>query len=73
MTLQPKNHKAILRVVSYREIDIKTARCENNLTLREVCRRTGIDPANYSKYERGLLPMTEEIFNKINTALTLNR
>jgi transcriptional regulator with XRE-family HTH domain len=35
---------------------IKRLRAERRLTLRAFCESVGIDPANYSKLERGLLP-----------------
>ncbi|MGB8952539.1 MAG: helix-turn-helix transcriptional regulator [Candidatus Aminicenantales bacterium] len=35
---------------------IKNKRIEKGLTLREYCRRMKLDPSNWSKIERGLLP-----------------
>jgi transcriptional regulator with XRE-family HTH domain len=35
---------------------IKDMRIEQGLTLREFCRRTELDPSNWSKIERGILP-----------------
>ena len=46
---------------------IKKSRLQNRITLREFCRLSGIDPSNWSKIERGMLPppkskmMLEEI------------
>ncbi len=46
---------------------MKQLRLKNKITLREFCRVTGIDPSNWSKIERGVLPppkskmMLEEI------------
>jgi len=46
---------------------IKQLRLQNRITLREFCRLSGIDPSNWSKIERGMLPppksklMLEEI------------
>lgn len=35
-------------------------RLENGLTLREICRRAGYDPSNWSKMERGLISPPSE-------------
>ena len=35
---------------------LKNCRLKQELTLREFSRRAGVDPGNYSKMERGLLP-----------------
>lgn len=35
---------------------IKQLRLQNRITLREFCRLAGIDPSNWSKIERGMLP-----------------
>ncbi len=35
---------------------VKQLRLQNRITLREFCRLTGIDPSNWSKIERGILP-----------------
>lgn len=35
---------------------IKSLRIKNSLTLREFCRITKLDPSNWSKIERGILP-----------------
>lgn len=35
---------------------IKQVRLQNKITLREFCRRAAIDPSNWSKIERGMLP-----------------
>ncbi|HDP98046.1 MAG TPA: XRE family transcriptional regulator [bacterium] len=51
---------------------IKQLRHQNRITLREFCRRTGIDPSNWSKIERGILPppksrmLLEEIAKILN-------
>lgn len=34
----------------------KTKRIERGLTLRDFCKKFGLDPGNISKLERGLLP-----------------
>lgn len=34
---------------------LKGARIKAKITLREFCRRNDLDPANQSRYERGLL------------------
>jgi transcriptional regulator with XRE-family HTH domain len=35
---------------------IKNKRIKKGLTLREFCRKTKVDPSNWSKIERGILP-----------------
>jgi transcriptional regulator with XRE-family HTH domain len=35
---------------------VKQSRLQNKITLREFCRITNIDPSNWSKIERGVLP-----------------
>ena len=35
---------------------MRQSRIENKITLREFCRKTNIDPSNWSKIERGVLP-----------------
>ena len=62
--------KALLKIISYQEVDIKTPRCENNLSLRDMAKKTGIDASNLSKYERGLLPIPQEVYDKIINVLT---
>jgi transcriptional regulator with XRE-family HTH domain len=37
---------------------VKTKRIENDLGLREFCKQVQLDPSNWSKVERGLLPLT---------------
>ncbi len=40
---------------------LKNLRIKKELTLREACRRTGYDPSNWSKIERGKMsPPTDE-------------
>lgn len=34
---------------------IKTIRIEREITLRDFCRRTNLDPSNWSKIERGVM------------------
>jgi transcriptional regulator with XRE-family HTH domain len=67
-----KNHKTVkVRqggniMLTFGEF-IKQLRLQNRITLREFCRLSGIDPSNWSKIERGMLPppksklMLEEI------------
>lgn len=35
---------------------IKSKRIEKGLTLRAFCRKTNLDPSNWSKIERGIFP-----------------
>lgn len=37
---------------------IKQKRLEVNLSLRKFCELAGLDPSNWSKIERGMLPLT---------------
>jgi transcriptional regulator with XRE-family HTH domain len=39
---------------------LKDARIRSRVTLREFCRRNGLDAANQSKYERGILPPPQD-------------
>ncbi len=39
---------------------VKAMRAEKRITLREFCKRTGVDPGNYSRVERGLLPPPQD-------------
>lgn len=62
--------KAMVKIVTYMEVDIHKARIENNLTLREAAKKLNWDASNLSKMERGLLPMTEEQFTKYNDLIS---
>jgi len=35
---------------------IKNLRIDRRITLRDFCRKAGIDPSNWSRIERGILP-----------------
>ena len=35
---------------------LKELRLKRDLSLREICRKSGYDPSNWSKVERGLMP-----------------
>lgn len=52
---------------------VKEKRLENNLTLREFCKKVDFDPSNWSKIERGINPPPKsmEYINKIANALML--
>lgn len=63
---------ARIRVVTYFEVDIHQARCENQITLREMAKKLGWDSSNLSKMERGLLPMSEEQYRQYCEAITFN-
>lgn len=39
---------------------VKDLRMQRRMTLREFCRRTGFDPGNWSKIERGILQPTRK-------------
>ena len=66
-------NQAKLRQVTYLPVDLKAMRCESGLTLREMCKRLNIDPSNYSKIERGLLPLTEELYQEISKVIFFPR
>lgn len=50
---------------------VKLKRVENKISLRQFCRKTGYDPSNWSKIERGLLlpPKDPKTLETIATAL----
>ena len=50
---------------------LKTLRIQQQLTLREICRKTNYDYSNWSKVERGILspPSDENILKKWADAL----
>lgn len=53
---------------------IQEKRTERNVTLREFCRATELDPSNWSKVERGIAdpPKSKEILIRIAVALQFN-
>jgi transcriptional regulator with XRE-family HTH domain len=53
---------------------IQEKRVERNVTLREFCRATELDPSNWSKVERGIAdpPKSKEILDRIAVALQFN-
>jgi len=54
---------------------VKKLRIKNGITLREFCRRTNLDPSNWSKIERGILspPKSKEVLREIGKALKLQK
>lgn len=52
---------------------IKELRIKNQITLREFCKKSGIDPSNWSKIERGINapPKSKEVLETIAKALNL--
>jgi transcriptional regulator with XRE-family HTH domain len=52
---------------------IKELRIKNQITLREFCKRSGLDPSNWSKIERGINapPKSKEVLGTIAKALDL--
>jgi len=52
---------------------IKERRISQGVSLREFCRRIGLDPSNWSKVERGLLypPRNELLLKKIAKLLRI--
>ena len=53
---------------------VKDLRMKNNLTLREFCRITNLDPSNWSKIERGIFPppKSKKVLQEIAKTLNLN-
>lgn len=45
---------------------IRARRLRMNITLREWCRALGLDPANYSRAERGLGGLSQTLLDRIN-------
>jgi transcriptional regulator with XRE-family HTH domain len=54
---------------------IKELRIRKEITLREFCRRANLDPSNWSKVERGLLPppKSKKILEEIAQILKLKK
>ena len=52
---------------------IKILRIKERITLREFCRSAGIDPSNWSKIERGLMPppKSKEVLESVRKAIGL--
>lgn len=52
---------------------IRNLRLGKRITLREFCKRTGFDPSNWSKIERGILqaPKSKKILDIIADVLDL--
>lgn len=53
---------------------IKEKRLSIQITLREFCKKASVDPSNWSKVERGILPppKSREILEAIAFALDIN-
>lgn len=53
---------------------VKGKRLENELSLREFCKATELDPSNWSKIERGISvpPKSSAVLGKIAEVLNLN-
>ncbi len=54
---------------------LKRIRTERGLTMREFCLRSGFDPGNYSRLERGLYPppQNRELLERYAAALGIKR
>lgn len=54
---------------------VKQLRLQNRITLREFCRTLEIDPSNWSKIERGILPppKSKEVLTEIGNTLKLKK
>jgi transcriptional regulator with XRE-family HTH domain len=54
---------------------IKSKRIEKGLTLREFCRKTNLDPSNWSKIERGIFPppKSRPILEEVATTVGLKK
>ena len=53
---------------------VKNFRIQKSITLREFCRLNNLDPSNWSKIERGLLPppKSKEVLNEIAKSLKMS-
>ena len=53
---------------------IKILRVKQQITLREFCKISGLDPSNWSKIERGIFapPKSKEVLGQIAAALSLS-
>lgn len=54
---------------------LRQARSRQRLTLRQFCQRTGLDPGNVSRIERGLMtaPESEEVLLRFATGLGVRK
>lgn len=52
---------------------VKKLRIEKGLTLRDFCRKMGIDAANWSKAERGLIPFPKHRIADILKVLDIKK
>lgn len=52
---------------------IKERRRTLDIGLREFCIAAGVDPSNYSKYERDIIPPSQEHFERIARGLKIKR
>ncbi len=54
---------------------IKSLRVAREITLREFCRKAGLDASNWSKVERGVLapPKGKDVLNTISHVLDLSQ
>ncbi len=52
---------------------VKDVRIQQGVTLREFCRINNLDPSNWSKIERGILPppKSKEVLNEIAKSLKM--
>jgi len=54
---------------------IKEYRIKRSITLREFCRINNLDPSNWSKIERGMLPppKSKEVLNELAKSLKISQ
>jgi transcriptional regulator with XRE-family HTH domain len=58
-------NKAKIRKIEYYYVGLKQIRIDKGYTIRGLCKKLRIDPSNYSKMERGKLPIDEDLYKKI--------
>lgn len=59
--------KVVVRKVVYEEI--QACPFPDHISLREIARRTGLDPTYLSRVKRGLMPVNEENWQRIEQAI----
>lgn len=59
--------KVVVRKVIYEEI--KACPFPADLSIREIARRTGLDPTYLSRVKRGVIPISEDGWDRVQKAI----
>lgn len=58
-----------IKICSIKKVDLAKLRKKANLSLRELERLSGVNFSTIHKYEKGIMVMPEDIWNRIALAL----